>query len=252
MTVDDRDVQAVLRLHERVAAIYADPRFPDTDAGGETRALAVAMTWARYETRDIDDPGAYARTFTRHMGMTWEQVVRRIIRDDAPRYEPPDDRWATPCPIVMRAGPRRGEPCGRRPNHSHRVTDPKTGQWTVGGWCSRHEDWARASYIAEQARMKAGGIPEPLPNRGGLLPCHVPLKGWPDYYKAAMYSWTPPRVGIRADDWPTLAKVVEAEPPRLVLVAGRGGAPDPIDRTPDRGVGPRVLAVVGPPDGEPA
>lgn len=225
MTYEDRDLKWILRLHERVAAVYADDRFPNTDAGGQTRALAVAMIWARWECRDVDDPKAYARTVTRHMGLSWEQIVRRVIRDDAPRYEPPDDRYATVCPAPMEGGPRRGQACGKRPTRSHRVTDPATGRWTIEGYCTKHDLHARASFIAEQVRMKAGGIPEPLPNAGGILPCHVRLKTWPDYYADARYGWEPPAVGIRADDWPVMAKVVAAEAPKLVLIAGRGGDP---------------------------
>jgi hypothetical protein len=91
-------------------------------------------------------------------------------------------------------------------------------------YCRRHQEWGRR----HKAAQYAADLPEPIPNRGGLLPSYLKLKtgdeGWTRIYQWAAkwtYSrWEPPKkYGLRADDWPTPGKDPEPEPPRLWLVA---------------------------------
>jgi hypothetical protein len=113
----------------------------------------------------------------------------------------------------------RRETCGKAGNRSVNVPNPVDGTWRINWYCSAHRE-LREQVIAEQrALTQAGGIPEPLPNRGGLLPCYLRWN-WPDLYAAASPGWKPPAVGIRADDWPTLAKVAVLAPPEFTLVVG--------------------------------
>ena len=131
-----------------------------------------------------------------------------------------EEMYERPCegPMIRRSGL-----CGKRSSTRFRVTDPATGQWRMAGVCSRHDVFGRELRIAEKALRQAGGIPEPLPNTGGLLPCYLNWK-WPEMYAQASPGWKPPRVGICADDWPVMARVTEMEPPALALLEGGGEA----------------------------
>ena len=219
---DPRDVRRRLVLTERLERLWADDRFlSPSDRRGEgvqVRVLAEALIWSAWHRIPARDRGEWVAG---RVGQTsWGDVVHRIVRHDIPRYEPPDPRWATVCPVPMQRGPRAGQPCGKNPAVSMRLTDPTTGQWRNVGWCRNHADHVHEARAAERA-TRAGHVPEPLPNRGGLLPCHTNVTNWPDQYAAASYGdWKPPRVGIRADDWPVLAKVDAHERPKLVLLHG--------------------------------
>lgn len=219
---DGRDVAHRLVLAERLERLWADDRFTAAGRhgrGAEVRALAEAIIWASWHGMTGEEGGGWVAG--RLGRRSWDDVVRSVVRDDVPRFQPADARYATTCPVPMERGPRKGQPCGKRPVVSQRVTDPATGQWQPVGWCRRHDAHADAARIAERTRMASGSVPEPLPNTGGLLPCHTPVTNWPDIYaEAALGNWKPPRVGVRADDWPVLAKVVEHEPVKLVLLHG--------------------------------
>lgn len=225
---DGRDVAHRLVLADRLERLWADDRFVTGGrygGGVEVRALAEAIIWGTWHRIPAEEYGDW---IARRLGMrSWTEVVRSVVRHDVPRYQPADARYATTCPVPLERGSRKGQPCGKRPVVSQRVTDPATGQWQPVGWCRRHEPHAEAAGIAERTRMAAGSIPEPLPNTGGLLPCHTSIKNWPDIYADAAYGrWKPPRAGICADDWPVMAKVAEQEPVKLVLLHG-GDEPAP-------------------------
>jgi hypothetical protein len=162
----------------------------------------------------------------------WERVCEimhvdwfgfwRIIAEDAPRYTPGEYMGMGTCPAPMI---RRSGPCGRSGSYGFRVTNPADGTWQMVGYCSRHVDFARKAEAVERAQARAGGIPEPFPNVGGLLPSYIACD-WPDLYAQARPGWKPPRVGICADDWPAMAKVTEVEPPELKVLAGGVAAGD--------------------------
>jgi hypothetical protein len=117
---------------------------------------------------------------------------------------------------------RRDGLCEQNGTRSFHVTNPNDGTWRLVSFCTRHSDVASKVAMAERDRKAKGGLPEPLPNQGGLLPCYIRWD-WAKHYKRAQSSWEPPKVGICADDWPVMAKVVQASsvpPPSLRVVFG--------------------------------
>ncbi|MGA5599006.1 hypothetical protein ACPCSE_32720 [Streptomyces cellulosae] len=90
--------------------------------------------------------------------------------------------------------------CGADSHHKVLELDPRTG-WVLPHWfCKRHVD--HAERVAEQVREQNAAAPEPIPNRGGLLPAYFKAP-WEDVYRHyAPASWKPPSYGLSADDWP--------------------------------------------------
>lgn len=75
------------------------------------------------------------------------------------------------------------------------------------------------------------------PNRGGLLPCYIPWKGWPDEYARAVREtgggeWQPPKLGVCANDWPVLSQVAEKAPPVLQALPGLANGEDDLGEPP--------------------
>ena len=224
--MDGHELRRRLDVHEQIAKVYADTRFPKSHFHPDLRTLAVTILWVVgverppkggrwkriYEVLHFDDQKAHDNY------RFWQ-----IIASDAPRWEPPQEETREvqcEAPMIRRSGP-----CGKRTSWRFRVTDPETGQWRMTGTCSRHDEYGRQLRLTEKALQQAGGIPEPLPNTGGLLPCYFNWK-WPDMYAQARPGWKPPRIGICADDWPVMAKVTAMEPPSLSLIEGDGQAED--------------------------
>jgi len=216
------NVKAKLALHDRIARVMADERFHDGRSHGhDLRSFIVAHYWARFESKDSDT----AWTRTKDLaGVTSSRLghkmtghrIRELFRADAPRFEPPF-AWRVSCCALMLRGPRTGEPCGRSASLSFKVTDAATGEWDTQGWCSRHRlDGERA---ARCERTKVVTV-EPTPNIGGLLPCYIRASNWPELYESSRPGWKPPKIGIVADDWPVLARVVAHERPVLSVLDG--------------------------------
>ncbi|MFG3250993.1 hypothetical protein [Streptomyces sp. NPDC048187] len=90
--------------------------------------------------------------------------------------------------------------CGADSRHKVLELDPRTG-WVLPHWfCKRHVDHAEC--VAEQVREQNEAAPEPIPNRGGLLPAYFTAP-WEDVYRHyAPVRWKPPSWGLSADDWP--------------------------------------------------
>lgn len=206
-----KELRRLVAARDQINRIYADDRFTGR-YGGRLRTFAVTTVWAV----SVDPgPGATWRNVADRMGLSnWE--LWKLVREDAPRYEPPNLHERNGCAAPK---PRAGGRCGKSPQISFRVTDPGTGAWQIVGFCSRHSEYADMVRRAETELTASGAVPEPLPNRGGLLPCYIDCD-WPDLYAKARRGWTPPRVGIRADDWPVMEKVAAAEPPALRLITG--------------------------------
>lgn len=224
------NTKRILRLHTDLSRVLADERFDDgRPKGHELRGLIIAYYWARFEGGDRET--VWKRTMTlaglrTHGGEDLQRHrLRELYRLDAPRYEPTDyyQHWRSPCQVPMQRGPRAGEPCGRPPSLSFRVTDRETGEWTMRGWCSRHR--AEGERVSRYERSAPPPVRKPLPNTGGLLPCHIKATNWPDIYKSADSRWEPPSIGICADDWPVLRRVEEhAVDARLRFTAIDGDA----------------------------
>lgn len=213
------ELKRTLNLHGRLDRLWADERFDRARCGADIRLLAEAILWAWHRRIPAADRTAWILSHTGHR--TMPGLLHNVVAADVPRYEPPDSRYATPCAAALERGPRRGQPCGGPPRSGVRVTDPATGRWANVGYCHGHRLHAEAAQAAELIRTGAGGIPEPAPNAGGLLPCHV-RQDWTSRYRAARPSWTLPAAGVCADDWPALAQVAAAAAPKLVLLAGGG------------------------------
>lgn len=214
--------KAKLALHARLEQLWSDERFTDgRKQGADLREFITAYLWAAYEGATGDE--------------LWESMRKRIVRSeqqfylrsiytaDLPRYEPVSfrqgDRWPG-CPVPKTRGVNAGKPCGKRGRSSFRVTDPETGEWSMVTYCTAHKAIGEQASAAERALVN---VPEPLPNTGGLLPSYIKAADWPDMYAAVAHDWKPPYVGIVADDWPVLAKAVEAPVERFALKAIDGG-----------------------------
>lgn len=104
-------------------------------------------------------------------------------------YTPPRD-WRTEDGV-----------CGASSHHKVIEKDPRTGWLTAHWFCKRHK--AHADRVAEQVRAQNEAAPEPVPNRGGLLPCYFKAD-WEKVYRHYVGEfWEAPKYGLCADDWPT-------------------------------------------------
>lgn len=176
-----------------------------------------AITYTRLSARALHDPrfhtsrllrefvltslylvhvkGFYGRTFAEACTILGVEP-RTILRDDAPRYEPPES-------FRVCAGTNRSGRCKTRPITSdpEKSTDPATGRWKVIFFCSRHQ----GQRVEHQRRETAGKpFPRPLPNRGGLLAAYLPLntESLTRHYREVLGNrWDPEPHGVNADLW---------------------------------------------------
>ena len=206
--------------YDTLAALYADERFTNGHSDIVTRRFIEAVYWAYWTTggSSWSAIGAALGMNPREADYHWGHV----LREDAPRWEP--SSFKTGCVHVLESGPRRGEKCGKSGLLRGRITCPETGQWEEPQWCSKHREPGRVALFREGQRDKSLD-PEPHPNRGGLLPCYLNPKRrrWADFYREASFGgrWREPRIGVCADDWPTLEKVhLVVRRPKLTLILG--------------------------------
>ncbi|MFF3127740.1 hypothetical protein ACFVRD_36850 [Streptomyces sp. NPDC057908] len=129
--------------------------------------------------------------------------------------------WDSPSP-VLHAAPGFSPPpvdyrnaqgvCGANSHHKVLELDPRTG-WTIARWfCKRHVD--HAERVSEQVREQNASAPEPIPNRGGLLPAYFKAPWEKVYRHYAPARWEPPSYGLSADDWPDPGNPPPARSPR--------------------------------------
>ena len=113
--------------------------------------------------------------------------------------------------------------CGARGTIHVSERDMVTG-WEAYHWfCRRHVD--RAHEVKAQLTAR-GEPPEPIPNRGGLLPRYF-AGDWAKIYarhcgKTRMgigRPWRVPYYGVDADDWPVPGRTLIPKRPRLALVS---------------------------------
>jgi hypothetical protein len=235
--MEGHDLKRTLATHDLIARIYADDRFPPPSRlGGDLRMFAITITWVIGIERKPKGERVKRVAEVMHLNnfQFWE-----LIRSDLPRYEPPRSSESGLCeaPMIRREGL-----CGQNGTRSFHVTNPHDGTWRLVSFCTRHGDVASKVAAAERDRKAKGGLPDPLPNRGGLLPCYIRWN-WPAHYEeAAIGDWKPPKVGICADDWPVMAKVVDASsappPPLKVIFGGEeiGEQPLPSEATSSPGL----------------
>jgi hypothetical protein len=189
--------------------IYQDDR-ADTQARQLLLATAYAVTMA-----PLDEDTTVWRAICNALGDSIRSGddLRRIVREDIPRYEPPGWCWGTD-PLHQRcSGPRvrmhpdgpddfrnRLKICGERTQDKVAEKDPVTGWHTNRWFCTRHRD--HLLRVREQVRAQNEAAPAPIPNRGGLMPCYFDSDWVQVYVWAQGWEWEPPSYGVRADDWP--------------------------------------------------
>jgi hypothetical protein len=108
--------------------------------------------------------------------------------------------------------------CGDRAQDMVVEKDPVTGWHTNHWFCTRHH--SHLARVREQVKEQNEAAPEPIPNKGGLLPCYFD-SDWERLYSWAQgWEWKPPSYGYRADDWPVPGKDPIVQRARLRLVVG--------------------------------
>ncbi|MFF7631409.1 hypothetical protein [Streptomyces cyaneofuscatus] len=121
-------------------------------------------------------------------------------------YTPPRD-WRTEDGV-----------CGADSRYRVLEKDPATGWVTAHWFCKRHQE--HAERVTEQLRVQNEAAPDPLPNKGGLLPCYFKADWEKVYRHYAGRFWEPPAHGLCADDWPTPGQGPVAKKGRMRLVLG--------------------------------
>lgn len=213
--IDGEELRYLLKVREDISRAMNDTRFPPAKGrDGDLRMFAVTAIWVLGVERA--PRGERIKRVCEVMHLNNFQFWQ-LIRSDLPRYEPAPKPYDYGCEAIL---PRAKRRCGRGTQVGFHVTNPVDGTWDLVGYCSRHRQEANTAHEAERRRKQAG-LPDPLPNAGGLLACYLPWD-WAKNYATADSSWKPPAVGIRADDWPVLARVEVANPtpPKLRVVFG--------------------------------
>lgn len=231
--MDAGELKRALDVHEAMARAYADDRLSQRAGPCNLRSFVVTTAWVC--AVDRPEKNMWGRVADL-LGLRDANSLWSVLRTDAPRYEPPES-WGDGCEVPIL---RRGKPgaCGRRSSRGFRVTEPEDGTWRMACYCSRHDSEAQAACRAEAELRKSRIIPEADPNTGGVLPCYFDWD-WEKRYADAYPGWKPPRLGIRADDWPAMAKVTPTPAGRLSLIRGDGE-----DAMPGRPEGVAPLALV--------
>lgn len=191
-----------------VAALYQDQRITR-----EAREIALLLAWLIARDPNRFNAGVWQRAEailgTRQYGGKTQSIAGLLVASDIPRYE--DDRsipaWhdqTCDAPMIRRAGK-----CGQPARDNSYTADPTTGWRTPVWYCRRHEGFGKDSDCALR------DAPEPIPNRGGLLPSYFRRKngieGWVYDYRWAYHqknpfaykAWEPPSYGVDARLWPT-------------------------------------------------
>lgn len=129
--------------------------------------------------------------------------IAALAARSAATYTPPRD-WRTEDGV-----------CGAQSHHRVLEKDPRTGWVTAHWFCKRHKE--HADRVDAQVREQNEQAPEPIPNRGGLLPCYFKAD-WAKVYAHYRKGWKAPAYGLCADDWPSAEQAVPRG--RLRVMAG--------------------------------
>ncbi len=201
-------VKTKLAIFAKLDRLWSDERFNNGHSTPEVRTFIELYWWAKLSKPD-DWWAEMHRLAGRKQAEYW---ARMIYREDAPRWEPSGLRSHVhrTCDVML---PIAKRPCGRS-GTTGRVTDPQTGQWQMLTRCGKHGGWNAPEFLAERLLDKTR-IPKPHPNRGGMLPSYISANNWPDLYAVARPQWEPPAVGIIADDWPVMERVIGESMPKL-------------------------------------
>lgn len=204
-----------------VEKIYRDRRL-----GSDVRDLALCLAWLIAKDPQRGNGKSVWERATEIFGLRSDKTsnAAHMLATDLPLYSPPMPSGMTcAAPMVRREGL-----CGRRPlSHTWALDETTNGRVPVP-YCEidRHRAWADEQTALYREAQKTA--PEPIPNRGGLLPCFLTLneEGWVQNYRwaaqAARVRWQPPSYGIRRDQWPGYQVPEHAPAPRLKLVQDDG------------------------------
>ncbi|MDH6283132.1 hypothetical protein [Prescottella agglutinans] len=204
--------QSAMRYTRRAHDMVTDP-----DLSGDTLLFALCLADV-LERREVDK-ALRVRTKTNN-GLMREAVdmaigdpdkhgywLRRVIREDIPRYEA-DTAGQGKCvaPMIRREGL-----CGKKAHQMWMDRDPETGEASWVGYCTRHfgldkDDERRRRY----REWDVNGKPCPAPNRGGVLSRYFKTD-WSKWYR-----WVDPQYEPRDGGKP-------ATPPRPVFQLIQGG-----------------------------
>lgn len=217
---DDRD--GMLRYDELAARVYGERRMPSG-----TRDLILSLGWVTLRDPRRHDPTLTTWARTRDMMNADNRTIWKLIADDAPRYDASISEAGDPtgCQAPMIRAPRL---CGRTTMHGFSEFDPATGWSRSWGFCNRPRCREYAKPIWERARHSYTVRPEPIPNRGGLLPLFFTWNWQAKYEKATELTvgargWKPPSYGLSADEWPEVAGQEKPKAfPKLRLIASDG------------------------------
>lgn len=220
MTPDDRD--GMLRYDQLAARVYEERRMPSG-----TRDLILTLGWVTLRDPRRHDPTLGTWERARDVMNASNEQLWKLLAEDAPRYEHDWHADPTGCQAPM---VRVDRPCGRNTMHGFMEFDPHTGWGTYWGFCNRPRCREYAKPIWECARNSATKRPEPIPNKGGLLPLFFAWNWETRYRKAAelgvqpgISGWEPPSYGLSADEWPEVPGQEKPKSfPKLRIIASKG------------------------------
>ncbi len=210
-------------------ADFAGQVYNDERATPLAREMLLAFGYATMVAHSEDDHDVHAvwNTARRAMGTTRtgrEWRLDQAISEDVPRYSSGKDRSHRAC-VAPRLRPHPDGPddfrnkrgiCGTIADWEHHAVEKQAGTgWYKYHWyCGRHLD--HLARVREQLRESNALAPEPIPNRGGLLPVYFE-SDWVTAYRhrLGVPDWQPPVYGISADGWPLPG--VKRVPPRARL-----------------------------------
>lgn len=228
---------------------YAQRIYADERANSDSRALLMAFAYA-VVTAPPNDGSAQWDLIRQCLGKNRarHEWLRKLLRDDAPRYESPQfqarsyDNLLRIC-SAPRLRPFRSRPwsganaqdiaeqvkrdeedfrnvkmiCGAQASDYVAEKLPGTGWHKLHYFCAAHQD--HLARTAERVAAPNRTAPAPIPNVGGLLPSYFDAD-WTTIYRAYRGEhWTPPVYGVRADDWPIPGRDPVAPRARLRLAA---------------------------------
>lgn len=235
------DIPGALKLRDRMLDIANDP-----DLDEKAKLFAFCLLAYLTERRLHGRRSPKRSDWTKDVGMlmigeseqldvsfmdhtevhdTAVYAVRSVIRNDIPRYVPPQGK--TRCPALKARGPNAGHPCGKSVTSRWVDRDPETGEGTPVGYCRNHshpslDQWRRDRQLA----WEANGKPQPPANRGGILARHFASNSW-----ASLYHWADPSRAPQPEGKPATPPA-----PKLTLIQGGASSEGHNDETSDSSI----------------
>lgn len=138
-------------------------------------------------------------------------AVRSVIRNDIPRYVPPQGK--TRCPALKARGPNAGQPCGKSVTSRWVDRDPRDRSAPTSRVLPQLLPPLTGPMAPSPAtRLGSQRKTQPPANRGGILARHFASNSW-----ASLYHWADPSRAPQPEGKP-------ATPPAPKLMLIQGGA----------------------------